>query len=644
MILSFKTEILAFNQQQKTAFTTDNVTKLLHQRSDYYDQLLNSLWQQFGFAERYDLALIAVGGYGRREMFPLSDLDILVLSQHPVDEISRARLNELFNILWDSKLQVGASIRSIAQCIEIGQQELSVATNMYEGRLLTGNKQLWHSLIEKLYAEDFWPIETFFKAKMEERAERYSRYHNTGYNLEPDIKHSPGGLRDLHLIYWISMRQFGTFSLDTLLNKGILFAEEYRELSAAQAVLFKMRFALHLQLKRYDNRLYFDRQLCLSKQLGYQGEGNQPVETMMRHYFQATQSISQLSQLLLDNFQLSDRNPHHLAEKQALDNYFYLQGHQLNCQNRRCFTQQPSTILDLFYYLTEYPNVKINAKTLRYLRLALQKLTEPLCQNPTARKRFIALFSQPNVIARAIVPMHQLGVLSAYLPQWQAIVGLMQFDLFHLYTVDEHTIRVMQKLESFLAPQTAEDYPLCCQLFQQSDHKPILYLVALFHDIAKGRKGEHTNLGAEEIYQFALLHDFSAQQAQQMAWLVQQHLTMSITAQRRDIHDSSVVQHFAKIVRNSTALADLMCLTIADICATNANLWNDWKRTLFSQLYQFTLKELDRSLDYQCVSQAHRAEAFALLNARLSIMEQQKLHAFWQPCPKVIFYVTRRFN
>ncbi|VEG83521.1 PII uridylyl-transferase [[Haemophilus] ducreyi] len=398
-----------------------------------------------------------------------------------------------------------------------------------------------------------------------------------------------------------------------------------------------MRFALHLQLKRYDNRLYFDRQLCLSKQLGYQGEGNQPVETMMRHYFQATQSISQLSQLLIDNFQLSDRNPHHLAEKQALDSYFYLQGHQLNCQNRRCFTQQPSTILDLFYYLTEYPNVKIDAKTLRYLRLALQKLTEPLCQNPMARKRFIALFSQPNVIARAIVPMHQLGVLSAYFPQWQAIVGLMQFDLFHLYTVDEHTIRVMQKLESFLAPQTAEDYPLCCQLFQQSDHKPILYLAALFHDIAKGRKGEHTNLGAEEIYQFALLHDFSAQQAQQMAWLVQQHLTMSITAQRRDIHDSSVVQHFAKIVGNSTALADLMCLTIADICATNANLWNNWKRTLFSQLYQFTLKELDRSLDYQYVSQAHRAEAFALLNAHLSIMEQQKLHAFWQPCPKSYF-------
>ncbi|WP_150539765.1 bifunctional uridylyltransferase/uridylyl-removing protein GlnD [Actinobacillus vicugnae] len=634
---ALKQQLSEFNLQQKTDFATTEVVTLLRQRSDFYDQMLLTLWQKFGFDQRADLSLIAVGGYGRQEMFPLSDLDILVIVEQMLDDVTHAKFNELFNLLWDSKLQVGASVRTLSECIEIGKNELTVATNMYEGRYLTGNKALWQILHEQLYAEDFWAIDQFFSAKMQERNARYARYHNTSYNLEPDLKHSPGGLRDLHLVAWISLRHFGTYSFDSLLNKGIIFPEEFNELNEAQAVLFRMRFALHLQLKRYDNRLRFDRQLQLSEQLGYQGEGNQPVETMMKAFFQATQSISQLSQLLLDNFEQLILGKQNTAEKQPLDQNYYLQGSEIVCRHRRCFIQDPVSILDLFVHLTQLPEAKANAITLRNLRLALKKQTQPLCQIPAARARFISLFSQPKMVERAILPMHQLGVLSAYLPQWDGIKGLMQFDLFHIYTVDEHTIRVMQKLESFLTDGAYEDHPLCCQSFSTCTHRHILYLAALFHDIAKGREGDHAQVGAVDAYEFAILHGFTEQEAQQMAWLVREHLTMSLTAQRRDIHDPAVVKSFAKIVGNSTALADLMCLTISDICATNENLWNDWKRSLFAQLCQFTTEELEKRLDYQRVSQQNRLDALELMKFALSSQERIRLQNFWAPCPDSYF-------
>ena len=323
--MNLKEQLAEFNREQSTQFTSSDVMELLYRRSDFYDQNLLKLWHDFGFADCQDLALIAVGGYGRREMFPLSDLDILVLTENTLDEQTHTKLNELFNLLWDAKLQVGASIRTLEECLEIGKQEISVATNMYEGRFLYGNVELWHRLVEAIFQEDFWATPDFFQAKMAEKKDRYARYHNTSYNLEPDLKHSPGGLRDLHLVLWIMLRHYGTRSFDALFNKGLLFPEEYQELKQAENVLFRMRFALHTQLKRYDNRLRFDRQLQLSELLGYQGEGNQPVEAMMRTFFQATQSISQLSQLLLNSVQQEMIGLQKIGEKRPLDAHFYVQ-------------------------------------------------------------------------------------------------------------------------------------------------------------------------------------------------------------------------------------------------------------------------------------------------------------------------------
>lgn len=646
MLTDLKSTLVAFNAQQKADFATHDVIALLQQRSDFYDALLRQLWAQFGFDERTDLALLAVGGYGRREMFPLSDLDLLILCEQPLDDATQQRLNELFNLLWDSKLQLGSAVRTLDECLEIGREEISVATNMFESRLLQGNPDLWQALMKRLYQPDFWAISDFFQAKMAERKAQYARYHNTSYNLEPDLKHSPGGLRDLHLISWIMLRHYGIYHLDHLLERGILFPEEFHELQQAQAALFRMRFALHLQLKRYDNRLRFDRQLQLSEQLGYTGSGNQPVEAMMKTFFQATQSISQLSQLLLNSFeqQLAARQTacdlQKKAEKRPLDELFFLRDQTLFCHNPRIFARQPDKILDLFWHLTQQPAANVSPQLLRQLRLALRRLDRPLSDSPQARQRFVQLFSQPQMVSRAIVPMHQLGVLSAYLPQWQGIEGLMQFDLFHIYTVDEHTVRVMLNIEGFLDAKNREKQPLCCELLPTLPNLPLLYFAALFHDIAKGREGDHAQNGAIEMRKFAEMHGFSREQADFMAWLVAEHLTMSITAQRRDIHDPDVVKTFAKIVKNPTALAALTCLTVADICATNENLWNDWKRSLFSKLFQLTTEQLalgEKTLDYQQIGIEHRQQALAELKRQLSPEQRQTLDHFWHGCPESYF-------
>lgn len=637
-----KTQILAFTEQQKIDFPHTDIMALLHQRSDFYDANLIQLWETYGLGDRSDLCLIAVGGYGRREMFPLSDLDILILCDTPVDETTHHTLQAFLNTLWDSKLQIGSAIRTLDECIQIGKAEISVATNLFESRFLYGNKALLQQLLTRLYQPDFWAIHDFFSAKIIERKTQYARYHNTSYNLEPDLKHSPGGLRDLHLISWIMLRQYGVYSLEQLLKKGILFPEEFDELIQAQAVLFRMRFALHLQLKRYDNRLRFDRQLQLSEQLGYQGNGNQAVETMMKTFFQATQSISQLSQLLLENFKLEWLTEQQKKEtKQPLDALFFIRNNTIFCANPRIFSQHPENILDLFLHLTKQPNTTPSPQLLRQIRLILRKLERPLCEIPEAREKFIQIFQQPKMVQRAIVPMHQLGVLSAYLPQWQQISGLMQFDLFHIYTVDEHSVRVMLTLERFLNTENRGKFPLCCNLFPELEQHSLIYLAALFHDIGKGKSGDHAQIGAKEMKHFAQLHGFSPQQTDYMAWLVAEHLTMSITAQRRDIHDPNVINEFAQIVKTPTALSALTCLTIADICATNETLWNDWKRALFDKLFQFTQTQLtlgkEKTVDYQQLGIENQQQASIEINSYLSPEQQKIITQFWQSCPTGYF-------
>ena len=622
-------------------FSRYSIFELIENRSNFYDALLIQLWQEMGLSEQQGIALIAVGGYGRREMFPLSDLDFLILvEQTPSPEIEE-KITQFIQFLWDCGFEVGNSVRTLEQCESEGKQDITIATNLLEARFLTGNRPYFDALNELVKNSDFWSKEDFFNAKVQEQIERYQRYHNTAYNLEPDIKYSPGGLRDLHLLYWVALRHSGALTLEAILQSGFIYPQEYQQLQESRAFLFKVRFALHLILKRYDNRLLFDRQIKVSELLGFRGEGNQAVEKMMKCFFQALHRISLISNLLIQHYQENVLSSNQDSVIHQLDDDFQLVNQCLCLRNSRVFQEKPERMLDLFFYLTQYEQANIHSDTLRQLQISLDQLAQKLCEIPAAREKFLRLFNQPNAIKRAFMPMHQYGVLTAYLPQWQAIEGLMQFDLFHIYTVDEHTLRVMLKLESFLSQESAQEHPIAHRIFSQFSDRSLLYIAALFHDIAKGRGGDHAELGAEDVANFAQLHGLDRREIDTLAWLVQSHLLMSITAQRRDIHNPEVVMNFAEAVQNQVRLDYLTCLTVADICATNSNLWNSWKRSLFASLYEFTeqqfaqgMKEL---LDYSEKSEENRKLAQQILTQDYSDIAPIFIEQLWARCPEDYF-------
>ncbi|HHF6351919.1 TPA: bifunctional uridylyltransferase/uridylyl-removing protein GlnD [Haemophilus influenzae] len=622
-------------------FSCYSIFELIENRCDFYDALLIQLWLEMELSEQQGISLIAVGGYGRREMFPLSDLDFLILvEQTPSPEIEE-KITQFIQFLWDCGFEVGNSVRTLAQCESEGKQDITIATNLLEARFLTGNRPHFDALNELLKRADFWSKEDFFNAKVQEQIERYQRYHNTAYNLEPDIKYSPGGLRDLHLLYWVALRHSGALTLEAILQSGFIYPQEYQQLQESRAFLFKVRFALHLILKRYDNRLLFDRQIKVSELLGFRGEGNPAVEKMMKCFFQALHRISLISNLLIQHYRENVLSSNQATVIDQLDDDFQLINQCLCLRNSFVFQEKPARILDLFFYLTQYEHANIHSDTLRQLQISLDQLSQKLCEIPAAREKFLRLFNQPNAIKRAFMPMHQYGVLTAYLLQWQAIEGLMQFDLFHIYTVDEHTLRVMLKLESFLSQESAQEHPIAHRIFSQLSDRTLLYIAALFHDIAKGRGGDHAELGAVDIADFAQLHGLDRREIDTLAWLVKSHLLMSITAQRRDIHDPEVVMNFAEAVQNQVRLDYLTCLTVADICATNGNLWNSWKRSLFASLYEFTEQQFSQGMkelfDYSEKSAENRKLAQQILTQDYSDITSISIEKLWTRCPEDYF-------
>lgn len=594
-----KQQLALFGEQQTADFLNRiPVTDLVYQRADYIDALLNRLWQYFSFHHHPTLALIAVGGYGRRELHPLSDIDLLILSENGIDSTYQARISEFVTLLWDLKLEVGHSVRTLAECMEVGQDDLTVATNLQEARLLCGSERVYHELKSRIHAKQFWPSERFFKAKVKEQKERHARYHDTAYNLEPDIKSSPGGLRDIHTLSWIARRHFGATSLREMSKYGFLTDAEFRELDECQTMLWRIRFALHLELRRYDNRLTFSHQPSVAETLGYQGEGNRGVELMMKDFYRTLGRVSELNKMLIRLFAKAIEDEPDSKKIDVLSEDFQRHGKQIEARKPALFQARPDTILDMFLHIADDKSIEsISAPTLRQLRTARRRLNRFLCDLPEAKEKFIALTRHPNALHKAFPLMHKHGVLSAYLPQWSQIVGQMQFDLFHAYTVDEHTIRLLKHINGYSQEENSEKHPICCDVYPRLAKPELLLLAAIFHDIGKGRGGDHSEIGAVEAYNFCIDHGLSRPEANLVSWLVGNHLLMSVTAQRRDIYDPEVITDFAQKVRDEEHLDHLICLTVADINATNPELWNSWKRTLLAELYYSTQKALRRGLE-----------------------------------------------
>jgi len=572
---------------------------LVRARADLMDAVLARAWRHLGLGGAPDAALIAVGGYGRRELQPGSDVDVMVLLGDELDAERAERVQRFVTLLWDIGIEPGHSVRTLAQCAADAERDITVATNLMEARLVDGPEGLFRAMREATGAQEIWPSRRFFEAKWAEQRERHHKYHDTAYNLEPNVKEGPGGLRDIQMIGWVAKRHFGADSLHQLVSHGFLTESEHKTLVEGQSFLWQVRFALHLLTGRREDRLLFDHQRAIAEQLGYRDrDHNLAVEQFMKRYYRTVMELEQLNEMLLELFQEEILHGDAPAEVTPVNARFRSCNGFLEVADERVFKHRPSALLELFLVLERHPGLAgVRASTIRLVRDHRYLIDECLRSDAATCRLFVEIISQPAGVSRALKRMHRYGVLGAYLPAFGAVVGQMQYDLFHAYTVDQHTLFVVENLEAFGEPGRCHEFPLLAAIFQQLPKPELLYLAGLFHDIAKGRGGDHSELGAEDALQFCLRHGFSEKEARTVAWLVRHHLLMSVTAQRRDIHDPSVVERFAAQVGDTTRLDYLYLLTVADIRGTNPKLWNDWKSTLLKDLYESTVRALHRGLD-----------------------------------------------
>ncbi|MEW6648324.1 MAG: [protein-PII] uridylyltransferase [Pseudomonadota bacterium] len=574
------------------------IVQLVRGRAWVVDQLLARAWQRLMQTHEQQAALVAVGGYGRGELHPHSDVDLMVLL--PLGELPALHqaLEGFLLFLWDMGLEVGHSVRSVADCEREGQADITVATNLMESRLLGGDAGLYYAMRQVVGPDRIWPVREFFAAKWQEQIARHRKFHDTAYNLEPNVKEGPGGLRDIQMIGWVAKRHFGGQTLDDLVGHGFLTPGEYRTLIDGQNFLWRVRFGLHLLARRREDRLLFDHQRALARQFGYQDEdATLAVEQFMKRYYRTVMELGQLNEMLLQLFQEKILLVDEPAQIVPINRRFQARNGFLEVSNDLVFRRQPFALLELFLLLAQHEHLKgIRAETIRLIRSHLHLIDDEFRADLRCRSLFMELLRQPRGVHTALRHMNRFGLLGAYLQPFGRIVGQMQHDLFHVYTVDEHTLFVLRNVRRYAYPQYKAEFPLCSELMDQIPKREVLYVAALFHDIAKGRGGDHSVLGAEEVTEFCRSHQLSDYDTRLAAWLVRNHLLMSATAQRQDINDPDVVNAFAAAVGDRVHLDYLYLLTIADIRATSPALWNSWKGTLLNTLYNSTRNALRRGL------------------------------------------------
>ena len=571
---------------------------LVQARSWLVDQVLQRVWQQILSEHASAAGLVAVGGYGRSELMPGSDIDLLLLLPDADNTTLNASLEQLLMFLWDIGLEVGHSVRTVEDCIEQSLADVTVITNLMESRLLAGSDSLYRRMQKAIRPERIWNSRDFFEAKHEEQRQRHHKYHDTAYKLEPNVKESPGGLRDIQLIAWVANRHFGTGSLEELVEHGFLTEEEYSALVERRNFLWEVRFALHSLTGRGEDRLLFDYQRTLASQFGFRDNDNRlGVEAFMKRYYQAIMGLSRLNEMLLQLFEEELLVPEGGGETVTLNNRFQVRNGFIEIRYASVFRHFPYALLEVFLLLEQHPEIRgVRADTIRAIRSHRYLIDRDFRNDIRCRSLFMEIIRQPKGVTHELRRMSSYGVLAAYLPVFEHITGLMQYDLFHTYTVDEHILFVVRNLRRFAMPKFAGEVPLCSQVVTTIPKPELLYLAGLFHDIAKGRGGDHSELGARDAREFCQRHDLSSYDIDLVAWLVENHLLMSTVAQREDISDPVVVNRFANLVANPVRLDYLYLLTVADIRGTNPELWNTWKGALLSQLYYGTRRALQRGL------------------------------------------------
>ncbi|HSH83800.1 MAG TPA: [protein-PII] uridylyltransferase [Guyparkeria sp.] len=548
------------------------------------DSVLRSLWKD-KLADT-SCALVAVGGYGRGEMFVHSDIDIMVLTP---DRSHDDAVQAFLYTLWDTGLPIGYAVRSLDECL-LAADDPTIYTSLLESRLVAGRAELLARLDAAIRDDSRFSPAWFFAAKVDEQQTRHQSHDNLGTKIEPHIKEGPGGLRDLHTIRWLANRIDGAATLASMHRAGLLHDDEFQALEQAESLLFRIRIGLHGLAERAEERLLLTHQKALATAFGYQGQqdGNLAVERFMQHFFRATIEVERLNQLLIQRWR-ERLQPEILKPVEQINPRFNKRGRLIETRDAQVFMRSPTAILELFLLLARHPELEgMTAATARQLRANLSVIDDGFRANQQAKALFMDLLRADRGVYLALRSMNLTGVLAAYIPAFVPIVGLMQFDLFHAYTVDTHSLLVIRNLRRPALPEYRDENPVAAKAFSRIPRPEVLYLAGLFHDIAKGRGGDHAKLGAVDAREFARAHGLSHADVDLVGWLVEQHLLLSYTAQRQDIEDPEVIRRFAEQVGSPGQLDHLYLLTVADIRATNPQLWNSWRDALLRRLFELT--------------------------------------------------------
>ena len=632
---SGKTDLLASLAQ--SGASTRGIRSRLQALARHTDKTLQQLWVRAGFPE--SCSLVAVGGYGRGELFPYSDVDVLLLLPDgtlidaPLGDSSlKVRIENFIGSCWDTGLEIGSSVRTESECLHEASKDVTVQTSVLEARWLAGSKTNFLSLQARL--EKAMDPKAFFVAKSLELRQRHNKFEDTPYALEPNCKESPGGLRDLQVVLWVARAAGLGKSWEELARNGLATAFEVRQIKANEALLSLIRARLHMLADRREDRLVFDLQTVVAESFGYASvapDGSRLArrasESLMRRYYWAAKAVTQLNQILLLN--IEERLNPNTQPLRPINARFFEKAGRIEVASDELYVQQPHAILETFLLFQTTVGVNgLSARTLRALYNARGVMDAGFRRDPVNRDTFRKILMQPEGITHAMRLMNQTSVLGRYLWVFRKIVGQMQHDLFHVYTVDQHILMVLRNVRRFFMAEHSHEYPMCSQLAAGWDKPWILYIAALFHDIAKGRGGDHSELGCKDVRTFCSQHSIAPEDTQLIEFLVREHLFMSRMAQKEDLSDPEVIAAFAKRVGNERYLTALYLLTVADIRGTSPKVWNAWKGKLLEDLYRYTLRMLGgRAPDPQAEVESRKREALSLLALHAEPFESQK--ALW---------------
>jgi [protein-PII] uridylyltransferase len=580
-------------------FLRDEPTgELLRERARVMDEIILSAWSGTAGTQLPETALVAVGGYGRGELHPHSDVDLRVLLDGTPHEQAKEPLSSFLTLLWDLGLDLGHSTRTVAECADECRNDLGIVTTLMESRLLSGPDTLFNAMQAAVHPDALWPSADFLTAKLEEQRNRHLQYDDTPYKLEPNVKNGPGCLRDIQTIVWVGRRHFQAPDLKSLQREGLLTSTQLRLLQDGREFLWRVRFALHALTGRREDRLLFDHQARIAAIFGYEDASYMlAVEQLMQRFYRTVMELSRLNEMILQTFQETILMDPAAAAK-PLNERFATKNGFLQARNERVFRNHPSALLETFLLLQAHPEIRgVSAATITMIRRDLDLINDEFRQDPRNHRLFLDIIRAPHGVTHELRRMNLYGVLGKYIPAFGRIVGRMQYDLFHTYTVDAHTLFVVSNLRRFALAKYDHELPRCSEIMQTLPSPELAYLAGLFHDIAKGRGGDHSELGAVEAETFCLEHGLSRYDARLVAWLVGHHLLLSLTAQKKDLSDSEVIREFAQTVGDETHLNYLYVLTVADVRGTNPSLWNSWRAQLFSELHALTRQALRRGLE-----------------------------------------------